>query len=153
MPYYRRALGTKVLCEKTVPNRCLLPLRSPRPRASPCRRSRTAPAQEYGTSPRPQRPLWRRALHYLLMFATACCVVDALVGERGLVATTKARRQAASSRRQLTRCGRRTHVSAIPPNRLESDPSAIESLARESLGLISPGEVLVVVKEVKPSAK
>ena len=35
-------------------------------------------------------------------------------------------------------------------NRLEGDARAIESLARETLGLIHQGEVLVVVKDIKP---
>ena len=103
--------------------------------------------------PRPQRPLWRRALHYLLMFATAVLLVDALVGERGLVATTKARRQAAELQAAVDEVRAENARLRDTANRLESDPSAIESLARESLGLIRPGEVLVVVKDVKPSTK
>ena len=52
--------------------------------AEPLRRKSMAP-------PRPRPALWRRALNYLLMFATVVLLVDALVGERGLVATTRAR--------------------------------------------------------------
>nr|MDQ3347897.1 septum formation initiator family protein [Acidobacteriota bacterium] len=33
--------------------------------------------------------------------------------------------------------------------RLADDPAAIERAAREDLGLIKPGEILVVVKDVK----
>ena len=40
-----------------------------------------------------------------------------------------------------------------PAERLETDPTTIESLARETLGLIRPGEVLVVVKDVTPATK
>jgi cell division protein FtsB len=35
--------------------------------------------------------------------------------------------------------------------RLNDDPSAIESLARKELGLLRPGEVLFIVKDVKPA--
>jgi cell division protein FtsB len=87
------------------------------------------------------------------MFATAVLLVDALVGERGLVATTKARRQAAELQASVDEVRAENARLRETANRLESDPSAIESLARESLGLIRPGEVLVVVKDVKPSAK
>ena len=38
-------------------------------------------------------------------------------------------------------------------DRLETDPTTIESLAREKLGLVRPGEILVVVKDVKPATK
>jgi cell division protein FtsB len=37
--------------------------------------------------------------------------------------------------------------------RLRTDPTTIESLARETLGLIRPGEVLVVVKDVAAATK
>jgi cell division protein FtsB len=125
---------------------------TPRPRirradgAEPLRRKSMA-------LPRPQRPLWRRALNYLLMFATAVLLVDALVGERGLVATTRARRQAAELQAAVDEVRAENARLRDTADRLESDPSAIESLARESLGLIRPGEVLVVVKDVKPSSK
>ena len=92
-------------------------------------------------------------MNYLLMFATAVLLVDALVGERGLVATTKARRQAAELQASVDEVRAENARLRETANRLESDPAAIESLARESLGLIRPGEVLVVVKDVKPSAK
>ena len=92
-------------------------------------------------------------MNYLLMFATLVLLVDALVGERGLVATTKARRQAAELQAAVDEVRAENARLRETANRLESDPAAIEPLARESLGLIRPGEVLVVVKEVKPSAK
>ena len=47
-------------------------------------------------------------------------------------------------------CAPRTRDCARRPNRLEGDARAIESLARETLGLIRQGEVLVVVKDIKP---
>ena len=34
---------------------------------------------------------------------------------------------------------------------LDSDPQTIESVAREKLGLIRPGEKLIVVKDVAPT--
>ncbi len=38
-------------------------------------------------------------------------------------------------------------------DRLESDPTTIESVARENLGLVRDGEILVVVTDVKPTTK
>ena len=102
--------------------------------------------------PRPHRPLWRRALNYLLMFATAVLVVDALVGERGLVATTRARRQAAELQAAVDQVRAENALLRETAKQLESDPNAIELVAREKLGLIREGEILVIVKDVKPSA-
>ena len=113
------------------------------------RGNRAAPAQEYGTSP-PGPSLWRRALSYLLVFGTAVLLVDALVGERGLVATTRARRQAAELEAVVAQVRAENARLREEANRLEGDARAIESLARETLGLIHQGEVLVVVKDIKP---
>src|SRR5262245_22977040 len=101
--------------------------------------------------PGPHRPLWRRALNYLLVFATAVLIADALVGERGLVATTRARRQAAELQADVDRVRAENERLRETAKRLESDPSAIEFTAREKLGLIREGEILVIVKDVKPS--
>ena len=51
---------------------------------------------------------------------------------------------------QLRSENARLHDTA---ERLRTDPSTIESLARETLGLIHQGEVLVVVKDVAPATK
>jgi cell division protein FtsB len=100
--------------------------------------------------PSPHRPLWRRAVNYLLMFATAVLVVDALVGERGLVATTRARRQAAELQADVDRVRAENEQLRETAKRLINDPTAIELVAREKLGLIREGEILVIVKDVKP---
>lgn len=124
-------------------------LEPPRPRlgraegAEPLRRKSMAPLP-------PARSLWRRALSYLLMFGTAVLLVDALVGERGLVATTRARRQAAELAATVARVRAENARLREEATRLEGDARAIESLARETLGLIHQGEVLVVVKDIKP---
>jgi cell division protein FtsB len=103
--------------------------------------------------PRPHRPLWRRALNYLLLFATAVVLVDALVGERGLVATTRARREAAELKAAVDELRAENARLAKTARELDSDPSAVEEAAREKLGLIKPGEVLVIIKDVKPASK
>jgi cell division protein FtsB len=97
--------------------------------------------------------MWRRALSYLLMFATAVLLVDALVGERGLVATTRARRQWAELNASVEQMRAENARLRAVAAQLETDPMTIESLARETLGLVRPGEVLVVVKDIKPASK
>ena len=84
------------------------------------------------------------------MFGTAVLLVDALVGERGLVATTRAQRQAAELEAAVAQVRAENARLREEANRLEGDARAIESLARETLGLIHQGEVLVVVKDIKP---
>ncbi len=114
--------------------------------AEPLRRKSMAPL-------RPPTTIWRRALNYLLVFATVVLLVDALVGERGLVASVRARQQSdelGASVAQLKHENARLRELA---DRLETDPTTIESVARENLGLVRAGEILVVVNDVKPATK
>ena len=86
----------------------------------------------------------------LLVFVAAVLVINALFGEKGLIESMKVRRQyreLASSIAQLKRENAGFRDEAV---RLRMDPRAIERLAREELGLISPGELLfIVTDEVK----
>jgi cell division protein FtsB len=119
--------------------------RGARPDApEPLRRARVAPPAA------PASPLWRRALNYLLVFATVVLLVDALVGERGLVATTRARRSSVELTGKVQQLRAENARLREATRRLREDPTTIESVARRELGLIRPGEVLVVVKELKP---
>ena len=124
----------------------------PRPRVvrpdapEPLRRRRTPAA------PAPS-PLWRRALNFLLVFAAVVLLADALVGERGLVATTRARRVSGELSAKVERLRRENQQLRDAAKRLREDPTTIESLAREELGLIRQGEVLVVVTDRKSVGK
>lgn len=103
--------------------------------------------------PRPPSPIWRRALNYLLVFATVVLVVDALVGDRGLVASRRARQQSAELAAEVARLQQENARLRRTARRLVEDEGTIESVARETLGLIRPGEVLVVVKDLKGQQK
>ncbi len=93
--------------------------------------------------------VWRRALNLLLIFAIAVLLADALVGERGLVATTRARKQSEDLTSNVERLRRENTQLRETARRLREDSTTIESLARKDLGLIRQGEVLVVVKDLK----
>ena len=96
-------------------------------------------------------PRWRRGLNFLLVFLTIVLVVDALIGEKGLVETMRARRQsrdvAASVERLRVENARLRELIG----RLHGDAGTIESIARRDLGLIRPGEVLFILKDIKPA--
>ncbi len=101
-------------------------------------------------APAPPSAFKRRAIHLLLVFVTLVLVVDALVGEKGLMESLRARRQyreLSASLDALRRDNERMHEEA---RRLREDPATIESVAREELGLMRPGEVLFIIKDAKP---
>jgi cell division protein FtsB len=124
------------------------PLR-PRPRRTeglePLRRKRPQTA--------PRAPLWRRVLNFFLVFAVVVLLADALVGDRGLVATTKARQQSEELTTAVERLRQENSALRESARRLREDPSTIEELARKDLGLIRPGEVLVYLKDLKSAPK
>jgi len=77
-------------------------------------------------------------------------IVDALVGDRGLLAMRRARKQydevaAAIARQRAENDRLREEI-----RRLEDDPATIEELARRELGLIRPGEKVFIVKDLEP---
>lgn len=92
----------------------------------------------------------RRLVHILLLFLASVIVVDGLVGDRGLLAMRRARKDndamTAAIARQRAENARLREVV----RRLREDPSAIEEIARRELGLIKPGERLFIVKDVPP---
>jgi cell division protein FtsB len=104
-------------------------------------------------TPQPKHPTRnRRIVHWLLLFVAALIVVDGLVGERGLLAMLRARRDydvlSASIARQRADNARLRDEA----RRLREDPSAIEEVARRELGLIKPGEKVFIIKDL-PAAK
>jgi cell division protein FtsB len=97
--------------------------------------------------------MWRRAVNVLLVFATVVLLADALVGERGLVASTRARQQFGDLSSSVERLRRENHALRENARRLREDRTTIEAVARKELGLIRPGEVLVYVHDIKPPSK
>ena len=74
--------------------------------------------------------------------------VNALIGERGLAETLRVRRQVGRLTAEVAELRRENARLAEYAERLATDPRTIEALAREELGLIRRGEILVVLKDV-----
>ena len=115
-----------------------------RPGPEPLRR-RPAPP------PPPLSSRGRRVFHYALIFVTIVLVVDALVGDKGLLETTRARRQHADAAAALEQLRNENARLREEIRRLRDDPETIESIAREDLGLIRPGELLFVIRDGTPN--
>jgi cell division protein FtsB len=100
-------------------------------------------------APKAKRPAARsrRIVHWVLLFVASVIVVDALVGDRGLVAMLRARHEydelSGSIARQRSENARLRDMV----RRLREDPSTIEEIARRELGLIRPGERVFIVKD------
>jgi len=86
------------------------------------------------------------------VFFALAVIVDAVVGERGLMAMLRARKQYEAATAALDRQRAENENLREDVRRLRDDPAAIEELARGELGLMRPGEKLFIVKDLTPSA-
>ena len=122
----------------------MAPATVPRSPKEPIRRRRE-PAAEGGSQTR------RKTVQILLLFITLVLAVDGLVGEKGLLESIRARRRHLELSSSIERLRADNAQLREEARRLLEDPSTIESLAREELGLIRPGELLFIVKDAKPA--
>jgi len=106
-------------------------------------------------SPSPAAPprRRRRAVQTALLIAGCVLVIDALVGEKGLLAMIEARQQYRDLEQALAEVRAENADLREQARRLRDDPAAIEELARRELGLIKPGERLFIVKDVAPNSR
>ena len=91
----------------------------------------------------------RRTLQMLLIFVTLVLVINALVGERGLMETLRARQQHHDLVASIDKLKSENARLREEAKRLRTDPGTIEALARQELGLIKPGEMLFIIKDAK----
>jgi len=109
-------------------------------------------------TPQPKKPAPKRSMvtggrrlaRYALAFVTAVLVIDAVFGEKGLLALLKARREFAGVEASLAAARAENARLREEARRLREDPAAIEELARRELGMIKPGEKLFIIRDAKP---
>lgn len=104
-------------------------------------------AQPHASRPRRRG---RRAVQYFVLIVGTVLMVDALVGDKGLLAMMQARARHAALERSLAAVRSDNARLREEGRRLREDPDAIEELARRELGLIKPGEQLFIVRDVAP---
>jgi len=131
----------------------MLPPLDPRPRTAargpePLRR-RNAPVPPPAT-PTPTR---RKILNGLLAFATAVLLIDALVGEKGLLERLRARASYEQAEASLNRLRAENRQLLEQVRLYRTDRAVQEGLVREKLGYIRPGEVLFIVRDVQPASR
>ena len=93
-----------------------------------------------------RRDRLRRRLTVILLLMSVVLLANALVGERGLIATRRARQDAAALTADIDRLKAENAALRDEARRLTDDPAAIERAARRDLGMIRPGEIVVLIK-------
>ena len=95
-----------------------------------------------------RRRMMRTGLVLVLVFA----VVDGVFGERGLLANMDVRRRIAVQQSTIDELTKRNDAITEDIRRLREDPSAVEELAREELGLMKDGELLIILRDTPEKA-
>jgi cell division protein FtsB len=114
--------------------------------AAPERRAR--PRRKTDVPPRAQASARRTRIIQLVIFALAAVItIDSFVGDKGLLTTMRARREHAQKLAAIDRIRMENARMRERAKRLREDPAAIEEAARRDLGLVKPGEVLVIVRD------
>ena len=75
-------------------------------------------------------------------------MIDALVGDKGLLAMMQAREQYRALELSLGDARSENARLREEARRLREDPTAVEEIARRELGLIKPGERLFIIKDL-----
>ena len=109
------------------------------------KRSPEAPGSDSQT----QQPRKRRTVRYLLLAVGCVLLIDALVGDKGLLVMMQARARYRELEQSLSAARTENARLREDARRLTEDPAAIEEIARRELGLIRPGEKLFIIKDVE----
>lgn len=90
-------------------------------------------------------------VQYLIVLVGCVLVVEALVGDKGVLQMLK-KRQAARLLDQSVAAARAENARLrAEARRLLNDPAAIEELARRDLGMIKRGEKLFIIRDAQPA--
>jgi cell division protein FtsB len=92
----------------------------------------------------------RKVLSYGLLGVSFVLMVNAVIGENGYLATVRAQREYDRVMNRLNAISDDNARLSDEINRLQSDPAALEEAARRELGLMRPGETLIVIKDARP---
>lgn len=92
----------------------------------------------------------RRRVRLVLLLLASAILADAVVGENGVMAWKRARREYETVQLELQRLRAERERLRAEIRRLLDDPRAIEEVARRELGLARPDETVVVVVPAPP---
>ena len=92
-------------------------------------------------------PAARRVILAAIVLTLVIIVANGVAGDRGLIQTTKMRRERQDMANAIARLHEDNRRLAKQAARLRDDPAAIEEIARDELGLIRPGESLFIVTD------
>ncbi len=100
-------------------------------------------------TPKPEiTPRGRRLLRVALVIITIVVLIDAVMGEKGLLALKRAQEVETAVALDLEAARRENLRMVEQARRYREDAATIEELARRDLGFIKPGEKLFIIRDL-----
>ena len=89
--------------------------------------------------------LWRQYGRIVLVVLIVALLVHDIFGTHGFLAMQRTKKQIKRVQTDLNRLNKENEQLSEDVKELKSDPSKIEGIAREELGLAKPGEVIIKI--------
>jgi cell division protein FtsB len=84
----------------------------------------------------------RRNINWFLAIAAALLLLQDVFGTHGVIAMRRSQQEAARVQKEINQLDEENRQLETGVKSLKSDPSAIERIAREEMGLAKPGEFI-----------
>jgi cell division protein FtsB len=110
-------------------------------------RSEPVPGSAHPRNEKTDVPLKRKALSLAIFLIAAASMLNALFGDRGLLELLRARQEIQSLDREIVALREMNQTLLEEIRDLKSSPLAVERLARENIGLVKPGELVLLIQE------
>ena len=91
----------------------------------------------------------RRVVTWALSITLGVLLVNALIGDAGYLAYLRIQNEEATLKANVARIRIENRGLQQQGRRLQNDPTAIEEAARRELGLVKPGETLVILRDAE----
>ena len=119
---------------------------TPEPAAAPAARARRKPRPAHEVRERN-----RRLVTWTLLLGSFILIVNALFGERGYLAVIRARQEYRTAADELKRLMEENQRNLNEIRVTKNDPDALENAARRELGLVKPGETIIIIHDARPA--
>jgi cell division protein FtsB len=99
-----------------------------------------------------KRPRIQRIVYAALALMVAALAIDGVFGAHGMIATYRLKLKVEKAQQHANNLQEENKVFADQVRKLKTQPSAIEHVARERMGLVKPGELVFKLPPKSPTA-